>query len=77
MMIRSNQLLEEDVRVAGFNIVLLKAITAPLFITAISLIAVFIFVTGGDGFIFRICQERSSKNELKTQMKRLYEEECS
>ena len=76
MMIRGNQLLEEDVRVAGFNIVLLKGITAPLFITAISIIAVFIFVTGGDGFIFRICQERSSKNELKHKLKG-YEEECS
>lgn len=74
MMSRSNQVLKEDVRVSGFNIVLLKEITAPLFITAMSLIAVFIFVTGGDGFIFRICQERSSKNELKKQFKGFEEE---
>ena len=69
VMTKGKQLFEEDVRVAGFNILLLKEITAPLFIVAMGLIIIFMFVTGGDGLIFRICHERRSKNELKSSFK--------
>ena len=73
-MTKGKQLFEEDVRVAGFNILLLKEITAPLFFVAMGLIIIFMFVTGGDGLIFRICHERRSKNELKSSFKNDWEE---
>ena len=69
MMPKSKQDSEKDVRVAGFNITLLKEITTPLFSVVMILILVFMFVTGGDGLIFRICLERGTKKELKRQFK--------
>ena len=60
---------EKDVRVAGFNINLLKEITIPLFSVAMILILVFMFVTGGDGLIFRICLERGTQIEVERQFK--------
>ena len=51
---KSKQDSEKDVRVAGFNINLIKEITIPLFSVVMILIVVFMFVTGGDGLIFRI-----------------------
>ena len=69
VMSKSNQDSEKDVRVAGFNINLIKEITIPLFSVVMILIVVFMFVTGGDGLIFRICLERKTKKELKRQFK--------
>ena len=69
VMPKSKQDSEKDVRVAGFNINLIKEITIPLFSVVIILIVVFMFVTGGDGLIFRICLETKTKKELKRQFK--------
>ena len=66
VMPKSNQDSEKDVRVAGFNINLIKEITIPLFSVVMILIVVFMFVTGGDGLIFRICLETKTKKELKS-----------